>query len=144
MRGRKVPPYSGSLSGTPTSSRLVLLSYFLLSSFGSSRTHNAAAVMDFMTWMTTPTAQNLWTATSSGTVIPANPLAKSPDTPLVTKGKAMLAAAGELTQFFNRDSTDALQNTANTALVDYIQNPGKLNSILATWQSQAEQVWKSS
>ena len=111
--------------------------------FASSRTHNADAVMDFMTWMTTPTAQNLWTATSSGTVIPANPLAKSPATPLVEKGKAMLAAASELTQFFNRDSTDALQNTANTALVDFIQNPGRLNSILATWQSQAEQVWKS-
>jgi multiple sugar transport system substrate-binding protein len=112
--------------------------------FASSRTHNAAAVMDFMTWMTTPTAQNLWTATSSGTVIPANPQAKSPSTALVQKGKAMLAGASELTQFFNRDSTDALQNTANTALVDYIQNPGKLNSILATWQSQAEQVWKTS
>jgi multiple sugar transport system substrate-binding protein len=112
--------------------------------FASSRTHNAAAVMDFMTWMTTPTAQNLWTATSSGTVIPANPQAKSPTTALVEKGKAMLAGASELTQFFNRDSTDALQNTADTALVDYLQNPGKLDSILATWQSQAEQVWKSS
>jgi multiple sugar transport system substrate-binding protein len=112
--------------------------------FASSKTHNAAAVMDFMTWMTTPTAQNLWTATSSGTVIPANPQAKSPTTALVQKGKAMLAEASELTQFFNRDSTDALQNTANTALVDFIQNPGQLTSILSTWQSQAEQVWKSS
>ena len=111
--------------------------------FASSRTHNAAAVMDFMTWMTTPTAQNLWTATSSGTVIPANPQAASPSTALVQKGKAMLAAASDLTQFFNRDSTDALQNTANTALVDFIQNPGKLTSILSTWQSQAEQAWKS-
>ena len=111
--------------------------------FASSRTHNAAAVMDFMTWMTTPTAQNLWTQTSSGTVIPANPQATSPSTALVAKGKAMLAAASDLTQFFNRDSTDALQNTANTALVDFIQNPGKLTSILNTWQSQAEQAWKT-
>jgi multiple sugar transport system substrate-binding protein len=112
--------------------------------FASSRTHNAAAVRDFMTWMTTPTAQNLWTATSSGTVIPANPQATSPSTALVQKGKAMLAGAAELTQFFNRDSTDALQNTANTALVDFIQNPGRLTSILTTWQSQAEAAWKSS
>ncbi len=111
--------------------------------FASSHTHNADAVMDFMTWMTTPTAQNLWTQTSSGTVIPANPLAKAPDTPLVTKGKAMLAAATELTQFFNRDSTDALQNTANTALIDFIQNPKQLTSILNTWQSQAARVWTS-
>ena len=111
--------------------------------FASSKTHNAAAVLDFMTWMATPAAQNLWTATSSGTVIPANPQATAPSTALVQKGKAMLADAAQLTQFFNRDSTDALQNTANTALVDYIQNPGKLSSILATWQSQAEQVWKS-
>jgi multiple sugar transport system substrate-binding protein len=111
--------------------------------FASSRSHNAAAVMDFMTWMTTPTAQNMWTQTSSGTVIPANPLATSPATALVQKGKAMLSAASELTQFFNRDSTDALQNTANTALIDFIQNPGRLTSILSTWQSQAEQAWKS-
>ena len=111
--------------------------------FASSHTHNADAVMDFMTWMTTPTAQNLWTQTSSGTVIPANPLAKAPDTPLVTKGKAMLAAATDLTQFFNRDSTDALQNTANTALIDFIQNPKQLTSILNTWQSQAARVWTS-
>jgi multiple sugar transport system substrate-binding protein len=111
--------------------------------FASSKTHNAAAVMDFMTWMTTPDAQNLWTATSSGTVIPANPQAKSPSSALVQKGKTMLAAASDLTQFFNRDSTDALQNTANTALVNFIQNPGKLTSILTTWQSQAEQAWKT-
>ena len=111
--------------------------------FASSRTHNAAAVLDFMTWMAQPTAQNLWTQTSSGTVIPANPQATSPNTPLVEKGKAMLAAADQLTQFFNRDSTDALQNTANTALVNFLQNPGQLNSILSTWQSQAEQVWKT-
>lgn len=112
--------------------------------FASAKTHNAAAVHDFMTWMATPAAQNLWTATSSGTVIPANPQATAPSTPLVQKGKAMLAAADQLTQFFNRDSTDALQNTANTALIDFIQNPAKLTSILTTWQSQAEQVWKTS
>ena len=111
--------------------------------FASSKTHNAAAVLDFMTWMATPAAQNLWTATSSGTVIPANPQATAPSTALVQKGKAMLAAAAQLTQFFNRDSTDALQNTANTALIDFIQNPGKVTSILTTWQTQAEQVWKS-
>ncbi|HUN31415.1 MAG TPA: ABC transporter substrate-binding protein [Trebonia sp.] len=111
--------------------------------FASSRTHNAAAVLDFMTWMATPAAQNLWTQTSSGTVIPANPQAASPQTPLVEKGKAMLAAADQLTQFFNRDSTDALQNTANTALINFIQKPAQLSSILSTWQTQAEQVWKT-
>ncbi|HTJ72949.1 MAG TPA: ABC transporter substrate-binding protein [Actinospica sp.] len=111
--------------------------------FASSKTHNSAAVLDFMTWMATPEAQNLWTQTSSGTVIPANPQATSPSTALVQKGKAMLAAASDLTQFFNRDSTDALQNTANTALIDFIQNPGKLDSILSTWQSQAQQAWKT-
>ena len=109
----------------------------------SSRTHNAPAVLDFMTWMATPTAQNLWTQTSSGAVIPANPKAATPNTPLVEKGKAQLAAAPQLTQFFNRDSTDALQNTANTALINFVQKPGQLSSILSTWQSQAEQVWKT-
>ncbi|HWG26652.1 ABC transporter substrate-binding protein, partial [Actinospica sp.] len=102
----------------------------------SSRTHNAPAVLDFMTWMATPTAQNLWTQTSSGAVIPANPKAATPNTQLVEKGKAQLAAAPQLTQFFNRDSTDALQNTANTALINFVQKPGQLSSNLSTWQSQ--------
>jgi len=100
-------------------------------------------VIDFMRWMATPDAQNLWIQTSSGSVIPANPQAKDSGTALIKKGKAMLAGAAQLTQFFNRDSTDALQNTANTALINYIQNPGKIDSILTTWQTQAEQVWKS-
>lgn len=109
----------------------------------SSRTHNVPAVLDFMTWMATPVAQNLWTQTSSGSVLPANPRATTPNTSLVEKGKSQLAAASQLTQFFNRDSTDALQNTANTALIQFIQKPSQLSSILSTWQSQAEQVWKT-
>jgi multiple sugar transport system substrate-binding protein len=111
--------------------------------FATSRTNNSAAVLNFMTWMATVEAQELWNVTSSGTVIPANPQAKLPSTPLVAKGKAMLDGAAQLTQFFNRDSTDALQDTADVALIDFIQNPGKLSSILSTWESQAKQVWKT-
>jgi multiple sugar transport system substrate-binding protein len=111
--------------------------------FASSKTHHADSVVDFMRWMATPAAQNLWIQTSSGSVIPANPQAEDSGTALIKKGKAMLASAAQLTQFFNRDSTDALQNTANTALIDYIQNPSRITSILSTWQTQAEQAWKS-
>ncbi|WP_194892810.1 ABC transporter substrate-binding protein [Catenulispora pinisilvae] len=111
--------------------------------FASAKTGNSAAVLDFMTWMAKPDAQNMWTQTSSGTVIPANPQAATPTSPLAKKGQTMLAGASALTQFFNRDSSDALQNTANTALTNFLQNPGKLSSILSTWQTQAEQVWKT-
>lgn len=78
-----------------------------------------------------------------GTILPANPSAKDAGTALVAKGKAMLAKAPDLTQFFNRDSSDALQPTADAALTQFIQKPGQINSILSTWDAAAKKVWSS-
>ena len=63
-------------------------------------------------------------------MLPANPKAKASDSPLVVKGKAMLDEAKELTQFFNRDSSDALQPTADTALTKFIDKPDQIDAIL--------------
>ena len=111
--------------------------------FASSRSSHVAGTKDFMTWMSTAPAQELYLKVGGGTILPANPAAKDAGTPLVAKGKAMLAKAADLTQFFNRDSSDALQPTADAALTQFIQKPAQLNSILSTWQSAAQKVWSS-
>ena len=46
------------------------------------------------------------------------------------KGKAMIDEATELTQFFNRDSSDALQPTADTALTKFLDKPDQIDAIL--------------
>lgn len=111
--------------------------------FASSRSAHVSGVKDFMTWMTTPPAQELYMKVGGGTILPANPSAKDAGTALVAKGKAMLAKAPDLTQFFNRDSSDALQPTADAALTQFIQKPGQINSILSTWDAAAKKVWSS-
>jgi multiple sugar transport system substrate-binding protein len=95
-----------------------------------------------MSWLATPQAQEIYVKNSSGTVIPANPDAKSADTPLVRKGKAMVQNAKEITQFFNRDSSDALQPTADAALTKFLDKPDQIDKILKDWQAAAEKVFK--
>jgi multiple sugar transport system substrate-binding protein len=111
--------------------------------FASSRSSHVSGVKDFMTWMTTAPAQELYMKVGGGTILPANPTAKDAGTALVAKGKAMLAKAPDLTQFFNRDSSDALQPTADAALTQFIQKPNQINSILSTWEAAAKKVWSS-
>jgi multiple sugar transport system substrate-binding protein len=111
--------------------------------FASARTPHRAAVMDFLKYAATAPAQELYIKNSSGTVLPTNPDAKDTGTPLVAKGRKMLEQAKDLTQFFNRDSSDALQPTADAALVRFVQKPNEINSILTDWQSAAQKVWSS-
>jgi len=111
--------------------------------FASKRSGHVTGTKDFLTYMATAPAQELYVKSSSGTVIPANPDAKDSGTALVAKGKAMLAKAADLTQFFNRDSSDALQPTADAALTQFFDKPGQLDSILSTWQAAATKVWSS-
>lgn len=61
--------------------------------------------------------------------------------PLVLKGRKLIESAADLTQFFNRDSSDALQPTADTALVHYLAKPKQVGSILTTWQRSAQKIW---
>lgn len=111
--------------------------------FASSRSSHVAGTKDFLTYLATAPAQELYNSQSSGTVLPANPAAKDSGTPLVAKGKAMLAKATDVTQFFNRDSSDALQPTADAALTKFLQKPGQIDSILTDWQAAAKKVWSS-
>lgn len=111
--------------------------------FASARTPHVAEVKEWFKYVATAEAQELYIKNSSGTVLPTNPSAKDNGTPLVQKGRKMLADAKEITQFFNRDSSDALQPTADAALIRFIQKPNELDSILSDWQTAAQKVWQS-
>ena len=47
----------------------------------------------------------------------------------------MIESAAELTQFFNRDSSDALQPTADAALTKFLDKPDQIDPILQDWQA---------
>ncbi|WFF02668.1 extracellular solute-binding protein [Micromonospora sp. WMMD964] len=110
--------------------------------FASAKTANPTGAKALLTYLAGVEAQEAYVKASSGIVLPANPRAKASDSPLVAKGKAMLGEAKELTQFFNRDSSDALQPTADTALTKFIDKPDQIDAILREWQAGAEKVFK--
>ncbi|MFD7896050.1 ABC transporter substrate-binding protein [Streptomyces sp. NPDC059568] len=109
--------------------------------FASARTGHKDEVRELMTYMATVEAQEIYLKGSSGTALPTNPKAKDTGTPLVKKGRALIESAADVTQFFNRDSSDALQPTADTALTRFLAKPKEINSILTTWQRDAQKIW---
>jgi multiple sugar transport system substrate-binding protein len=94
-----------------------------------------------MRYMATAEAQEIYIKGSSGTALPTNPTAKDSGTALVKKGRALIESASDVTQFFNRDSSDALQPTADTALTRFLAKPKQIDSILTTWQRDAQKIW---
>lgn len=62
--------------------------------------------------------------------------------PLIQKGLKLLNETEQITQFFNRDSNDELQGTADAALMRFINNPTDVDTVLADWQTAAEQVFR--
>ncbi|MYS21014.1 carbohydrate ABC transporter substrate-binding protein, CUT1 family [Streptomyces sp. DvalAA-14] len=109
--------------------------------FASAHTRHAAEVKDLMSWLATAEAQELYIKGSSGTSLPTNPKAQDSGTPLVKKGRALIESAADVTQFFNRDSSDALQPTADNALTKFLAKPKEINSILTAWQRDAQKIW---
>jgi multiple sugar transport system substrate-binding protein len=110
--------------------------------FASAKTGNPAGTKALLTYLASAPAQEAYIRNSSGIVLPTNPTAKAADSALVVKGKAMLDSAKELTQFFNRDSSDALQPTTDTALTRFIDKPDQIDAILSEWQTGAEKIFK--
>ncbi|MYV52705.1 extracellular solute-binding protein [Streptomyces sp. SID3212] len=109
--------------------------------FASAHTGRKDEVKELMTYMATVEAQEIYLKGSSGTALPTNPKAKDTGTPLVKKGRALIEGAADVTQFFNRDSSDALQPSADTALTRFLAKPKEINSILTTWQRDAQKIW---
>jgi multiple sugar transport system substrate-binding protein len=111
--------------------------------FASARTGRRDQVVDLMSYLATAESQEIYIKGSSGTVLPCNPKAKDAGTALVKKGRAHVEEAAEITQFFNRDSSDALQPTADTALTRFLAKPKSVGSILTGWQRDAEKIWNA-
>ncbi|MEV6483417.1 extracellular solute-binding protein [Streptomyces sp. NPDC051576] len=111
--------------------------------FASARTGRKEQVVDLMKYLATAEAQETYIKGSSGTVLPCNPAAKDSGTALVKKGRAHVESAAEITQFFNRDSSDALQPTADNALIKFLAKPKSIDSILTDWQRDAEKIWNA-
>ncbi|MFG2357935.1 ABC transporter substrate-binding protein [Streptomyces sp. NPDC048521] len=111
--------------------------------FASARTGRREQVEDLLSYLATAEAQEIYIKGSSGTVLPCNPDAKDAGTALVRKGRKHIEAAAEITQFFNRDSSDALQPTADTALTRFLAEPKSIGGILTGWQRDAEKIWNA-
>ncbi|MEU3183337.1 ABC transporter substrate-binding protein [Streptomyces sp. NPDC006923] len=109
--------------------------------FASARTGREDEVKELMRYLATAEAQEIYLKGSSGTALPTHPDAKDSGTPLVKKGRALVESAAEVTQFFNRDSSDALQPSADNALTRYLAKPKEIGSILTTWQRDAQKIW---
>ncbi|SHN30126.1 ABC transporter substrate-binding protein [Actinacidiphila paucisporea] len=109
--------------------------------FASAHTAHKQQTLDLMSYLATAEAQEIYLKGSSGTSLPTNPKAKDSGTPLVKKGRALIEGAADVTQFFNRDSSDALQPTADTALTKFLAKPKEINSILTAWQRDAQKIW---
>ncbi|MGP4084563.1 ABC transporter substrate-binding protein [Streptomyces sp. KR55] len=111
--------------------------------FASARTGRRDQVHDLLSYLATAEAQEIYIKGSSGTALPCHPDAKDAGTALVQKGRRHIEEAVDITQFFNRDSSDALQPTANTALIKFIAEPKNIYGILTDWQREAEKIWKA-
>jgi multiple sugar transport system substrate-binding protein len=104
----------------------------------SARSANPEGAKAFLGYVATPAAQELYLKISENTLIPANTNAKSPlSTPLLEKGRAMVAGAADITQFFNRDSNDDQLGALTTALVKFMDKPDEADGILKQWQSDS-------
>ena len=110
--------------------------------FASSKTKNPKATKEFLSYLASAESQQAFIEGSKSSNLPTSPdVDTSKFSPLVQKGLTMLGETDQITQFFNRDSSDALQTTADTALTMFLANPSDVDTILKDWQTAAEKVW---
>ena len=109
--------------------------------FASAKSRNAAGAKDLLTYLASPTAQQQFIQLSKSSNLPtSSQVDTSTFAPLVQKGIKLLNESKAITQFFNRDSSDELQTTADTALTKFLDSPGDVNKILTDWQASAKKV----
>lgn len=110
--------------------------------FASAGTKNAAATKDLLGFLAGAAQQQKFIELSESSNLPtSSEVDSSKFSPLVQKGIKLLSETKEITQFFNRDSSDALQATADAALTKFLDKPGDVAKILKDWQAAAQQVW---
>jgi multiple sugar transport system substrate-binding protein len=112
--------------------------------FASAKTKDAKATKAFLAYLASGTSQQAYIEASKSSNLPTSPdVDTSKFSPLVQKGLTMLGETKQITQFFNRDSSDALQTTADAALTKFLAKPGDVSSILKSWQTSAQRVFAS-
>ncbi len=110
--------------------------------FASSKTQNPTGTKDLLSYLASPDQQQAYIEGSGSSNLPTSPdVDTSKFSPLVKQGIKLLSETKEITQFFNRDSSDALQTTADTALTKFLDHPDQVASILKDWQTAAQQVF---
>ncbi len=112
--------------------------------FASANSENPEGAKALMAYLAEAPQQQRFIEEAGSSNLPTSPdVDTSQFSPLVQKGLEVLENTEQITQFFNRDSSDALQTTADTALTQFLANPDDVDTILREWQTAAERVWES-
>lgn len=109
--------------------------------FASAKSRNPQGARDLLSYLASPDAQQQFIKLSKSSNLPtSSKVDTSTFSPLVQKGIKHLNDTKQITQFFNRDSSDELQTTADTALTKFLDKPQDVNTILTAWQASAKKV----
>jgi len=109
--------------------------------FASAKSRNPQGAKDLLAYLASAPAQQQFIELAKSSNLPTSPTVDTTKfSPLVQKGIKMLNESKAITQFFNRDSSDELQTTADTALTKFLDRPGDVNKILTEWQAAAKKV----
>ncbi|MFC4945292.1 ABC transporter substrate-binding protein [Pseudonocardia sp. GCM10023141] len=112
--------------------------------FAAAGSKNAAGAKALLSYLASAPAQQEFIQKSGGSNMPTSPDVDTASfSPLVKKAITMLNNTKEITQFFNRDSSDALQTTADAALTKFIANPADIAGTQKAWQAAAKSVFSS-
>lgn len=112
--------------------------------FASAKSKNADGALELLGYLASDESQQTFIEKAKSSNLPTSPsVDTSSFSPLVQKGIEFLNETDEITQFFNRDSSDELQTTADTALTKFLDSPDDVNSILSEWQASAKKVFSS-
>jgi multiple sugar transport system substrate-binding protein len=112
--------------------------------FAAANSQNPEGAKQLLSYLASAPAQQAYIEKSGSSNLPTSPDVDTTQfTPLVQKGIQLLNGTDEITQFFNRDSSDALQTTADAALTQFIANPSDIRGIQRQWQQAAQQVFSS-
>jgi multiple sugar transport system substrate-binding protein len=112
--------------------------------FAAARTDNPEGAKALLSYLASPEVQQRYITESGTSNLPTSPqVDTSQFAPIVQKGIELLNSTSEITQFFNRDSSDALQTTADAALTRFLADPTDIPAQLRDWQTAAEQVFSS-
>jgi multiple sugar transport system substrate-binding protein len=109
--------------------------------FASAKSRNPAGAKELLGYLASAPAQQEFIQLAQSSNLPTSKkIDPTTFSPLVQKGIKMLDDSAAITQFFNRDSSDQLQTTADTALTKFLDQPRDVSSILAEWQTSAKKV----